>query len=88
MTIDEGAFEQMQELSERLKVSEATSYEVRVAMNHLIAASREQTEALRELCETKILKEVQGNTAEYRARRDAAWKKAFACFPQYARQAP
>ncbi len=40
-------------------------------------------DALKELCETKIVKDVQGDTPEYRRRRDAAWEAAFACFPEY-----
>jgi hypothetical protein len=38
---------------------------------------------LHELCEVKILKDVQGDTPEYRKRQPKAWAEAFACFPEY-----
>lgn len=39
--------------------------------------------ALKELCEVRILKNVQGDTPEYRERKPKAWEAAFACFPEY-----
>jgi hypothetical protein len=38
---------------------------------------------LKELCEVKIIKDVQGDTPWYRERKGPAWKAAFACFPEY-----
>lgn len=40
-------------------------------------------EALKELCEVKIIKDVQGETGEYCRRKPKAWEAAFACFPEY-----
>lgn len=39
--------------------------------------------ALKELCEVKIIKDVQGDTPEYRERKPRAWEAAFACFKEY-----
>ena len=40
-------------------------------------------QALRELCETKIMHEAGGDTPDYRVRKLKAWGFAFACFPQH-----
>lgn len=38
---------------------------------------------LKELCEVRLIKDVQGRTPEYFKRRAAVWEKAFAFFPEY-----
>lgn len=38
---------------------------------------------LKELCELKIIKDVQGETGEYCRRKPKAWEAAFACFREY-----
>jgi len=42
--------------------------------------------ALHELCELKIVKDVQGDVPWYRERKGPAWASAFACFPEYAKE--
>lgn len=38
---------------------------------------------LHELCEVKIIRDVQGKTPEYYDRREKAWEAAFGCFAEY-----
>jgi hypothetical protein len=38
---------------------------------------------LKELCELKTIKDLQGETPQYRERKPKAWAAAFACFKEY-----
>lgn len=73
-----------------LEESDEALHEIRAIMSSrtedVQIEIRQMREALQELCEVKIIKDVQGDTPEYRDRKGPAWEAAFECFPEYSRQ--
>jgi hypothetical protein len=52
-------------------------------MGMLISEVEDLRAALHELCEVKIIKDVQGDVPWYRERREPAWNRAFSFFSEY-----